>query len=74
MEEQSNIIIVPSTAAWFDYTSLHEIEVRALPEFFNGKNRNKAPEMCVQTCAALERVRPRLPVLNYPLFLFSPSL
>lgn len=38
---------MPSTASWFDYSSLHEIEVRALPEFFNGKNRNKAPEMCV---------------------------
>lgn len=41
------MIIVPSTAAWFDYHSLHEVEVRALPEFFNGKNRNKAPEMYV---------------------------
>lgn len=45
VEEQMHHIIIPSTAAWFDYNSLHEVEVRALPEFFNGKNRNKAPEV-----------------------------
>ena len=45
VEEQMHHIIIPSTAAWFDYNTLHEIEVRALPEFFNGKNRNKAPEV-----------------------------
>lgn len=25
--------------------SIHEIERRALPEFFNGKNKSKTPEM-----------------------------
>lgn len=43
--EQTHHIIVPSYAAWFDYTSLHEIEKRALPEFFNQKNKSKTPEI-----------------------------
>lgn len=29
--------------------SIHEIERRALPEFFNGKNKSKTPEMWVYT-------------------------
>nr|MBE5726372.1 moira [Cucujiformia] len=32
-------------AAWFDYNSIHEIEKRALPEFFNGRNKSKTPEI-----------------------------
>ena len=43
--EQTHHIIVPSYAAWFDYTCLHEIEKRALPEFFNQKNKSKTPEI-----------------------------
>ena len=43
--EQTHHIIVPSYAAWFDYTALHEIEKRALPEFFNNKNKSKTPEI-----------------------------
>ena len=42
---QVHAIIVPSYSAWFDYSSLHEIERRALPEFFNGRNRSKTPEV-----------------------------
>jgi len=45
--EQTHHIIVPSYSAWFDYNSLHAIERRALPEFFNGKNKSKTPEMSV---------------------------
>ena len=45
--EQTHHIIVPSYSAWFDYNSLHAIERRALPEFFNGKNKSKTPEMLV---------------------------
>eukprot|EP00051_Salpingoeca_urceolata_P001929 m.45282 g.45282 ORF g.45282 m.45282 type:complete len:848 (+) comp11769_c0_seq2:337-2880(+) len=45
LEEQQFHIIVPSAAAWFDYRKIGEIEVRALPEFFNGKNRSKLPEI-----------------------------
>lgn len=43
--EQTNHIIIPSYAAWFDYNSIHVIERRALPEFFNGKNKSKTPEV-----------------------------
>jgi hypothetical protein len=43
--EQTHHIIVPSYSAWFDYSSIHEIEKRALPEFFNNKNKSKTPEM-----------------------------
>uniref|UniRef100_A0A8C5WD76 SWI/SNF related, matrix associated, actin dependent regulator of chromatin subfamily c member 1 n=1 Tax=Leptobrachium leishanense TaxID=445787 RepID=A0A8C5WD76_9ANUR len=43
--EQTNHIIIPSYAAWFDYNSIHVIERRAVPEFFNGKNKSKTPEI-----------------------------
>ena len=43
--EQTHHIIVPSYSAWFDYNAIHSIEKRALPEFFNGKNRSKSPEV-----------------------------
>ncbi|KAM4705343.1 SWI/SNF complex subunit SMARCC1 [Rhinophrynus dorsalis] len=43
--EQTNHIIIPSYAAWFDYNGIHVIERRALPEFFNGKNKSKTPEI-----------------------------
>lgn len=43
--EQTNHIIIPSYASWFDYNCIHVIERRALPEFFNGKNKSKSPEI-----------------------------
>ncbi|KAL1122966.1 hypothetical protein AAG570_003290 [Ranatra chinensis] len=43
--EQTHHIIVPSYSAWFDYNSIHGIEKRALPEFFNAKNKSKTPEI-----------------------------
>lgn len=43
--EQTHHIVVPSYSAWFDYNSIHTIEKRALPEFFNGKNKSKTPEI-----------------------------
>ncbi|NWQ83480.1 SMRC1 protein, partial [Columbina picui] len=43
--EQTNHIIIPSYASWFDYNCIHVIERRALPEFFNGKNKSKTPEI-----------------------------
>ncbi|XP_036413983.1 SWI/SNF complex subunit SMARCC1 isoform X1 [Colossoma macropomum] len=43
--EQTHHIVIPSYSAWFDYNSIHEIERRALPEFFNGKNKSKSPEI-----------------------------
>ncbi|KAM7421540.1 hypothetical protein PAMA_015601 [Pampus argenteus] len=43
--EQTHHIIIPSYGTWFDYNCIHEIERRALPEFFNGKNKSKTPEI-----------------------------
>lgn len=43
--EQTHHIIVPSYSAWFDYNSIHVIEKRAMPEFFNAKNKSKTPEI-----------------------------
>ena len=45
LTEQTHHIIIPSYAAWFDYGAIHAIERRALPEYFNGKNKSKTPEM-----------------------------
>ena len=53
VEEQQFHIIVPAAAAWFDYNNIEEIEVRALPEFFNGKNKSKQPEVYVDCLACL---------------------
>lgn len=43
--EQTHHIIIPSYSAWFDYNSIHTVEKRALPEFFNTKNKSKTPEI-----------------------------
>jgi len=43
--EQTHHIIIPSYSAWFDYNAIHAIEKRALPEFFNLKNKSKTPEV-----------------------------
>lgn len=39
VEQQQYHTIIPSAAAWFDYEKLDEIEIKALPEFFNGVNK-----------------------------------
>uniref|UniRef100_A0A8D3DDK6 SWI/SNF related BAF chromatin remodeling complex subunit C1b n=1 Tax=Scophthalmus maximus TaxID=52904 RepID=A0A8D3DDK6_SCOMX len=43
--EQTHHIIIPSYTSWFNYNRIHLIEKRALPEFFNGKNKSKSPEI-----------------------------
>ncbi|XP_045897699.1 SWI/SNF complex subunit SMARCC1-like [Micropterus dolomieu] len=43
--EQTHHIIIPSYTSWFNYNSIHSIEKRSLPEFFNGKNKSKSPEI-----------------------------
>jgi len=47
--EQTHYIIVPSYASWFDYNSIHQLEKRALAEFFlsnqQQRNRSKTPEV-----------------------------
>lgn len=40
---QTHEIIIPSYSAWFDMSKIHPVEKRALPEFFNSRNRSKTP-------------------------------
>ena len=40
---QGHTIIVPSYSQWFDMHTIDIKEKKALPEFFNGRNRSKTP-------------------------------
>ncbi|KAI8060384.1 SWIRM domain-containing protein [Gilbertella persicaria] len=42
MPTQQHEVIIPSYAAWFDLDSIHPIETKGLPEFFNNKNKSKS--------------------------------
>ncbi|XP_032831421.2 SWI/SNF complex subunit SMARCC2-like isoform X2 [Petromyzon marinus] len=44
-EQQTHHIIIPSYTSWFEYNSIHAIERRALPEFFNSKTKSKTAEI-----------------------------
>lgn len=39
----SHTVILPSYSAWFDMREINTIEKKALPEFFNERNRSKTP-------------------------------
>lgn len=41
--DQNHAIILPSYSAWFDMHTIHNLERKALPEFFNSRNRSKTP-------------------------------
>ena len=38
-------IIIPSCSHWFKFEEIHEIEMKAFPEYFCGKNPSKSPEI-----------------------------
>jgi len=40
---QTHAIILPSYSVWFDMQQIHNMEKKALPEFFNSRNRSKTP-------------------------------
>ncbi|KAL1903013.1 SWI/SNF and RSC complex subunit Ssr2 [Sporothrix stenoceras] len=42
---QTHAIILPSYSTWFDMNKIHAIERKALPEFFNSRNRSKTPHV-----------------------------
>ncbi|SGY60895.1 BQ5605_C007g04500 [Microbotryum silenes-dioicae] len=42
---QTQAVIIPSYSTWFDLSTIHPIERRSLPEFFNSKNRSKTPSI-----------------------------
>ncbi|KAF9179759.1 hypothetical protein BGZ51_006626 [Haplosporangium sp. Z 767] len=43
LSQQTQEVIIPSYAAWFSLSKIHDIEQKSLPEFFNLKNRSKTP-------------------------------
>jgi SWI/SNF related-matrix-associated actin-dependent regulator of chromatin subfamily C len=40
---QTHQIILPSYSTWFDMHTIHNLEKKSLPEFFNNRNRSKTP-------------------------------
>ncbi|KAJ3033893.1 hypothetical protein HDV00_005662 [Rhizophlyctis rosea] len=42
---QPHEIIIPSYAVWFNISRIHDNERKALPEFFNNKNKSKTPQV-----------------------------
>lgn len=40
---QTHEVVIPSYSAWFEMAHVHAVEKRALPEFFNSRNRSKTP-------------------------------
>jgi SWI/SNF related-matrix-associated actin-dependent regulator of chromatin subfamily C len=42
---QTHDVVIPSYSAWFDMSKIHPVERRALPEFFNSRNRSKTPSI-----------------------------
>ena len=40
---QTHAIILPSYSTWFDMHNVHDLEKKAMPEFFNNRNRSKTP-------------------------------
>lgn len=42
---QTHEIIIPSYSNWFDMSKIHPVERRAVPEFFNSRNRSKTPSI-----------------------------
>jgi SWI/SNF related-matrix-associated actin-dependent regulator of chromatin subfamily C len=40
---QTHSIVLPSYSTWFDMYKINPLERKALPEFFNNRNRSKTP-------------------------------
>lgn len=40
---QTHAIVLPSYSTWFDMNIIHDIERKAMAEFFNNRNRSKTP-------------------------------
>lgn len=45
LASQTQEIIIPSYSTWFSFNTISPLERRSLPEFFNGRNRSKTPEI-----------------------------
>ncbi|KAH3676330.1 hypothetical protein WICPIJ_009140 [Wickerhamomyces pijperi] len=44
LARQTKPVIIPSFAAWFDFSKIHEVEKRSLPEFFSNNSRFKTEQ------------------------------
>jgi SWI/SNF related-matrix-associated actin-dependent regulator of chromatin subfamily C len=42
---QTHEVIIPSFSSWFDMSTIHDVERRAIPEFFSSRNRSKTPSI-----------------------------
>ncbi|CAO1633221.1 unnamed protein product [Jaminaea pallidilutea] len=45
LASQTQEIIIPSYSTWFSFNTVSPLERRSLPEFFNGRNRSKTPDI-----------------------------
>lgn len=45
---QTHTIVLPSYSTWFDLGSVNTIEKESLPDFFDGNNKSKSPEIYTQ--------------------------
>ena len=45
LEEQTYSIVLPSYSSWFDLHLVNNVERKALPEFFNQRNRSKTEQV-----------------------------
>ncbi|CAG8709868.1 10303_t:CDS:2 [Dentiscutata erythropus] len=45
LSEQTQEIVIPSYSAWFNMSTVHPIEKKSLPEFFNNRNKSKNPSI-----------------------------
>ncbi|KAM0747967.1 SWIRM-domain-containing protein [Meredithblackwellia eburnea MCA 4105] len=43
LASQTHPVIIPSYSTWFNLSTIHPLERRSLPEFFNSRNRSKVP-------------------------------
>lgn len=43
-----NVHVVPNHAGWFSWTTIHPLEEKSLPSFFNGKLENRTPEIYME--------------------------
>ena len=41
--QQTHAIVLPSYSTWFDMHAINALEKKAMPEFFNSRNRSKTP-------------------------------
>ena len=44
LAKQAHPVIIPSYASWFEFSEVHEIEKRSIPDFFDDSSRFKTPK------------------------------